>query len=427
MTVRSSADRPDLQQRGRQRRNRYAYLALLRRSSEYSLRSSAVRAVAVVVAAIAGTTSRWGWLVALGCAVPALGCYLLWANERHMRLGTRPRFWLSRLYLQNVVRTDGRHRLSLGSYFDLAGSVLLIAAPAWVATDAPVVARLIMLAAGTVFFVSSALLIFNDHTWFNPAELHPPRWHEVSRLLAGPITVGLTCAIALPADWGPRGELAALVIALTPLTVSFRIWDTSVILRHLAPLVQEEAHAGRELVLSETHGALSTNLRLLEQQARAVRDSAPVLYELAVSANSRLRETLALSHPDVVSSTAVSMLTAPVFTLARAVGARAQVDVQVAAMTGPDRDLARLVLADLVGNALNAEATDVTVRIAEHDRFVVIGIVDDAPPMVGDAWRSPGSSSARLAARLAELSGSLEVGQGQDTKTVTARWLRREE
>ena len=49
-------------------------------------------------------------------------------------------------------------------------------------------------------------------------------------------------------------------------------------------------------------------------------------------------------------------------TLARAVGARADVDVSVNTLSADDRDLARLVLNDLVGNALNAGAGAVDVR-----------------------------------------------------------------
>ena len=47
---------------------------------------------------------------------------------------------------------------------------MLIAIPAWIATDDPLLARLIMLAAATVFLITTSLLIFNDHTWFNPDE-----------------------------------------------------------------------------------------------------------------------------------------------------------------------------------------------------------------------------------------------------------------
>ena len=338
----------------RHRRHRIAYLALLRRSSSYTMRAWSLRVVAVAIVAILSIGSRRSALAIALCVVASFGSYLLWANERHLRRGTQPRFWLSKVYLRNMIKTDGRHRLGLGSYIEIPEAFLLIAIPSWVAVDDPLWARLIMLAAGMSFLVSTALLIFNDHTWFNPEEANPPAWHEIFRLFAGPIVALLVCVIALPADWGPNGWLAALAICLIPLTVSLRISDTDLIMKTLPALVQEESHAGRELVISETHGALSTHLRLLEQQAREIRHLAPSLYELAVSANSRLRETLTLSQLGRDSSTSVQNLEAPVLTLARAVGAKAVVEVTTAQLSAGDRDLARLVLNDLVGNALNA-------------------------------------------------------------------------
>jgi signal transduction histidine kinase len=176
-------------------------------------------------------------------------------------------------------------------------------------------------------------------------------------------------------------------------------------------------------VISETHGALSTNLRLLEQQAREIRHQAPALYDLAVSANSRLRETLTLAQPGQDSSTSVQNLEAPVMTLARAVGAKAEVLVTVDSLSPADHDLARLVLNDLVGNALNAGAGDVRVTIAPEGSGVAISVTDDAPPMAPGVWKTPGTSSARLEARLGELSGSLSAAQAPNTKTVTACWV----
>ena len=150
-------------------------------------------------------------------------------------------------------------------------------------------------------------------------------------------------------------------------------------MKALPDLVQEESHAGRELVISEMHGALSTNLRLIEQQARESRDVAPCLYDLAVSANSRLRETLALAQLGRDNSTSVHILEAPVLTLARAVGAKAHVDVSVDAQSAGDRDLARLVLNDLVGNALNAGAGAIEVAVATQGVQLAISVTDDAP------------------------------------------------
>ncbi|HWJ52695.1 MAG TPA: hypothetical protein VNT24_04885 [Propionibacteriaceae bacterium] len=406
----------------RHRRHRIAYLALLRRSSRYAMRTWLLRVIAlVVIATLSIGSSRSLPAIAL-CLIASLGTFLLWLDQWHTRQHTEPRFWLTKVYRHNIARTDGRHRLSLGSYIEIPESCVLIAIPSWVTTDLPLWARLIMLAAAVGFFISVALLIFVDHTWFNPDESDPPAWHEISRLLAGPIAAALVCAITLPADWGSDGWWAALVISLWPVTMNLRISDTDLIMDVLPRLVREESHAGRELVINETHGALSTNLRLLEQRAREIRSVAPALYDLAVSANSRLRETLTLARLDQETSSAVQNLEAPVLTLARAVCARAQVQVTVDRLEPADRDLARLVLNDLVGNALNAGAGDVQVTIGADGPRVAISVTDNAPPMAPGVWKTPGTSSARLEARLTALSGSLNSAEQPGTKTVTACW-----
>jgi glucose-6-phosphate-specific signal transduction histidine kinase len=87
-----------------------------------------------------------------------------------------------------------------------------------------------------------------------------------------------------------------------------------------------------------------------------------------------------------------------------------------------DRDLARLVLNDLVGNALNAGAGDVQVTIEADGPQLAISVTDDAPPMAPGVWKTPGTSSARLEARLTALSGSLNSAEQTGTKTVTACW-----
>ncbi len=383
-----------------------------------------VRVAALVIIAGLSVGSRSNVLAIGLCLLASIGSFLLWTNERHLRNGTQPRFWLSQAYLRNVAKTDGRHRLNLGSYFEIPEAFVLIAIPSWIATDDPLWARLIMLAAATVFLITTSLLIFNDHAWFNPDESDPPAWHEIFRLVAGPLTALPVCLIALPADWEQYGWLAALAICLMPLgVVGSRISDTDLIMQTLPGLVQEESHAGRDLVISETHGALSTTLRLIEQQARGVRDLAPTLYELAVSANSRLRETLTLAQLGRDSSTSLQNLEAPVLTLARAVGAKAAVAVSVEGLSACDRDLARLVLNDLVGNALNAGAGAIQVAVAPENGRVAISVTDDAPPMVNGVWKTPGTSSARLEVRLGDLAGSLTSKQNGTTKTVTARWM----
>ena len=108
-----------------------------------------------------------------------------------------------------------------------------------------------------------------------------PPGTRITRLLAGPIVAAIICADHPPGGLGPERLVGCAGHLTDTLDDQPGILDTDLIMRKLPQLVQEEAHAGRELVISETHGALSTNLRLLEQQAREIRREYPALYELA--------------------------------------------------------------------------------------------------------------------------------------------------
>ncbi|GAA1426705.1 hypothetical protein GCM10009616_01930 [Microlunatus lacustris] len=408
---------------GQSRRGRLAYLTMLRRSGTYALRSIALRAV-VVVAVATGVVHSDHRLLALALWLPAAACVLLQLLQaHHERTGSTPRFWPATALHAELSRKNGRHDIAFETYVEIAGGLLLVVLAAWVVTDLPPLLRLVLLTAAVGHFACTACTIFTDHAWFNPDERGRPVWHEVLRWVSGPLTAGLVSVLALPARWPQETWLAAVVVCLAPLLVSLRVRDTDLTLSHLVPLVREEAHAGRELVISETHGALSTHLRLLEQEARGVRTSSPTLYELAVSANARLRETMTLARIGEASSTTPASLAAPVLTLARAVGAEVSVQIDAEHLGREDRDLARIVLSDLVGNAVNAGAATIGVHLAQRPGELVIEVEDDASPMPVGVWKSTGTSSARLQTRLAGLQGSLTHEQGSGTKTVRARWV----
>ncbi len=408
---------------GQGRRDRLAYLAMLRRSSTYNLRSLALRVVAVAAVGAASVQSEQ-WLLALALWLPAASLVVLQlAKARHEHAGSLPRWWPASALYADVSHKNGRHDLALETYTEMVAGLLLVAIASWVATDLPSPARVAALAAAVGHFVCTSAAIFTDHAWYNPDETDRPHWHEVVRWFCGPVTAGLVCAVALPARWPESTWLAAVVLCLSPLLVSVRVRDADLTATHLGPLVREEAHSGRELVISETHGALSTHLRLLEQEARTVRASAPTLYELAVSANARLRETMTLARIGQTSSTAPDSLAAPVLTLARAVGAQVSVDIEAEHLGREDRDLARIVLSDLVGNAVNAGAGVIAVHLSDRGGLLVIEVVDDASPMPAGVWKSAGTSSERLEARLTGLQGSLTCEWGPGTKTVRAQWV----
>jgi hypothetical protein len=408
---------------GQSRRNRLAYLTMLRRSGAYNLRATAVRAVAVATVGTAALHSR-SWPLALALCLPAAACVLLQLiQSHHERTESLPRLWPATVLYAEMSRKNGRHTIAVETYMEIVGGLLLVVVAAWVVPDLPPLLRLVLLAAAVGHFACTACTIFTDHAWFNPDERGRPAWHEVLRWVSGPLTAALVSIPALPARWPAEIWPAVVIVCLAPLLVSFRVRDADLTLAHVAPLVQEEAHAGRELVISETHGALSTHLRLLEQEAHDVRASAPTLYELAVSANARLRETMTLARMGEASSTTPASLAAPVLTLARAVGAEVSVDIDAEHLAPDDRDLARIILSDLVGNAVNAGAGAISVHLTQRPELLVIEVGDDAPPMPVGVWKSPGTSSARLESRLTGLQGSLTCQEEPGTKTVRAQWV----
>lgn len=407
---------------GRSRRDRLAYLTMLRRSGPYNLRSTGVRSVMLLVLLGLSATSRQ-WHLALLLSLPALAAAAVQLLQAYReQTGSQSRLRLVLALRRNSRRTHGRHAIAWQTHAEIVGGLLLVVVASWVVTDAPPAARLAVLVAAAVHFASTSLAVFTDQAWYNPAEAGRPLWHEVVRWLAAPVTAGLVAAIALPASWPDSLEPAVVVVCVGLLLVQLRIADNDLTVTHVAQLIREEGHAGRELVISETHGALSTHLRLLEQEARAVRSSAPALYELAVTANARLRETLTLARLDQESPGHPTGLRAPVETLARAVGAKVSVDIGVDRLATTDHDLARVVLSDLVGNAVNAGAGRIGVRMRHAAEGLVIEVEDDAPPMPDAVWKSPGTSSARLEARLDALDGSLSSAGGPGGKTVRAQW-----
>lgn len=416
-------------QEGNARRNRLAYLVLLRRVSTNTYRASIIRAVlllTVAAAVLAGvptsSPSFWACWLFLTPAVAAVGLDLVTARlEIH---GREPNSHLLRWLIDHAKRTSGTHRLNPNASLTIIAALALTVLASWLTLEAPGGLRLLCLALAMIFSASVAIGIFNDHAWFNPEDA-PPRWHELLRLISGPAIVMLMAAIVLPAAWPPSQRGVVVAILCLPLVVSFLIWDLDHTMSHITPLIKEEAHAGRELVLRETHGALSTYLRQIEQYARAHRTESPRLFEMAVNANSRLRETMTLNDVNRETSRSTDTLSAPVMTLARAVGASVRYQINVQELSDPDRGLAHVVLNDLVGNALNAGTSQVTFTVDRDHDLLRVAVIDDAPPMPDEAWQRPGTSSACLGARLVALGGSLTVREGPSSKVVTAVWQAR--
>jgi signal transduction histidine kinase len=407
------------------RRNPLGYLAVLRGGSSYQRLAqkfhTALALVALLLVAFSDHAVIGVPFALLALSGPVLN-FLMTSYDRGSL-----RAWpvLPRI-AESIVRTEGRHQLSLPALLEILGLVALVAVFSWVVTDLPVTVRLIGLLLAVALTLSVAHAIYSDHTWYNPAESDPPRWQEALRAVAGMSTAALVACVALPGDWtGPqRGAVA--VIAALPLVVGVRVRDLDEVVSVLGGIVVDEERRGRQLVVDEIDRALSRPLADLERLARQHPSEPPVLLELAVHARSRLQETLAATEHAGQHPPTVDELLGPVLTLARAVGIAVEVDLSLGALSPSGVETTAWVLRDLVGNAINAGSSVVRVTARLEEDSVVVDVLDDAAPVPPGVWKVRGTSSARLEHHLIMLGGGLEMRQLDPTKVVTARFLERQ-
>jgi glucose-6-phosphate-specific signal transduction histidine kinase len=78
---------------------------------------------------------------------------------------------------------------------------------------------------------------------------------------------------------------------------------------------------------------------------------------------------------------------------------------------------------DLAGNAISASATRIYVELRQIGPRLVVIVADDGHPIPDGVWKSPGSSSAALEAKLAARGGSLSVENSTLNKLVMATWV----
>ena len=274
-----------------------------------------------------------------------------------------------------------RTRWAVFAWVDLLSSLIVVALAAWTTADLPATSRYLAVGAAAMLHAVAATRLCLDPRWYRP----DPRRHRLSRWLrgfAGPLGVVGCLALTLPASWAPGEPAIVLFLCLLPLANVALTQDQDLTVGRVVQMIRTEAQDGRQSVLDELHGTLSANLRLLEQASQDLRTSSPRLYELAVGANSRLRETLTLADPQLDSADQPQTLSALVRTLTMAVGASGELTIRVDRLADADRDLIRLVLNDLVGTLLagGANRVQATVELNHGSlRATVAGDSRDAP------------------------------------------------
>ncbi len=410
-----------------QRRDRFANLVLLRRLASYTGVLSANKVAAVVVA-VAITLASDNRLVAGLALLPALVGTVLDVVALRVTQGT-PRGRLLRRYEKHLATSEGHPQLNLPALVECVGAVAMVAAAAWAVTDLPTIVRITYVGVATGYVAAVCCSIFDDNAWYNPA-VRAPQWQEVDRVLCGVQACAVVLLITWWAPWGEAERIGLIAIAACGFLVPLRAGATQLLVSDLEPLVEAERQRGTRLVIEETSRELLPILAEIRQlSADLVPDLGPAaerVHRLAESALSGIADI-----PNQVAHSArqdggqsLRVVADRLVTLGRAAGRELSVTLPAGPELAPDdRQLASQAMRDLAGNAISARANRIYVELRRVGPRLVIIVADDGRPIPSGAWKSPGSSSAALEAKLAARGGALSAENGALNKVVMATWV----
>lgn len=364
-----------------------------------------VRALALALLAMLALTSDHRF-AALSLMLPALLALLLSVRVVSRVDGSGPAL---------QAPGDGRYGAGWLRALWTAAATLLIAVPSWILTDLSPLLRSVGLTAVMVVVVSALTDALVSPRWFDPA-VPDQRGLELLRRVAAHLLAAASTVLVLLGPWPGGLTIAGFALGLLPLVSTLRLFHLEQVLQQVIPVIRQSGQQGRDQVLREIHGTLSTELRQLEQYARQTRKEAPAAYELAVNANSSLRETLTLTDESRETSTTTDTLLASVLTLARAVGASASAQIEVQDLSLRDREVARYVLNELAGQALKAGAFHLSLSVTRDSRWVEVEL--HSMGAVSSSSVPPGQLDLKLAA----LSGFVAREALPDSTVDRARW-----
>lgn len=405
------------------RRDRLANLVLLRRLTTYTHRIGAAKLAMVAVAVgvtLASDHRHLAWLALM----PALVGTVLNLLAVFVTQGT-PRGRLLRRYEAHLSTIEGHPQLNLPTFVECLGAVGLIVGAAWAVTDLPDAWRLVYVAAGTAYACLVSCSIFDDGAWYNP-EVRSPAWQEVDRVLCGVQVCALVLLVSWWAPWEPAERIGVVVVAATGFIVPLRAGATQLLVADLEPLVEAERQRGTRLVIEESTRELLPILTEIRQLATVLGPGASAVQQLAESALSGIADL-----PNQVAHSAtqgegrpLQVVADRLVSLAETAGAELRVTLPpTLTLTEDDLRLASQAMRDLGGNAISAGATRIYIELRRIGPRLLVLVADDGRRIPAGVWKSPGSSSAALEARLAERGGSLSVENSTLNKVVMATWV----
>ncbi|MEV4896800.1 ATP-binding protein [Nonomuraea sp. NPDC055795] len=398
------------------------------------------RMVAVMVTALAlvPAAPQHSTRISLQLLIPLVGAVLAWLHPQEHRLETLrisrfPRFLGAQVLARHLITVAGRATVSLAGlveYIGLVSMVLLVAGP-W-PVPLPSWAWTIAMVFTIVFGWSIGRGVMLDSSWYRHDQ-SAAKFLRFARTVfpLAMASVGLVLFLAAPSAiplsdpqrWVPNVLAAVALLTLYPLTFNYenalRSCRTAVALA----LVADRRQSGHRM-----HSLVKNPLRLLQREVLPSLEmigfhAQHYLQDLEYFLNDAKREIENGPGSLRGSIQEIYERVQDLFPLQAQARLHFDETSNVTDLVGNDYDLVRIVLLDLVTNAMKADAQSVTVCVTRQGSppQLAVTVTDDAPGVV---VIGPRSSLEGLRQMLGELgAGGLSVDHHlTNGKTITASW-----
>jgi hypothetical protein len=378
------------------------------------------------VATVAGDAKWWTLLILLPAGV---GAALGHVVGRHGVSESTPSERLLAYVVSSVEGSHGRHEVNIPGVLEGLGAIGIVVVGPWLMdADGPLGWRLVALAAGAAFATSMFYNAFVDPAFYTVYDPEPILL-RLLRAWCGPIMAVLMVGICIFAPW-PAGSLPIVgLLCMATMVASSRIHETDRIVCVAAREGDVEKNAGRSETVRSLHSLMTLPLNQAREELAQFKHQVPHAYDAIRIARSQLDEFGALEDTGHWDVDWPGSLVGPLRRMTRVYGFLPKFNINLGPLYGDDRNVTRIVMNDLVTNALDARARNVSVTLESAANCLVISVDDDGRPFPPDTWCAPGTSLARLERMLRARHGSLSLkdhpsGPG---KRVRAMWERLED
>lgn len=357
--------------------------------------------VALVVALALSDAALWSWLAVL-LAVAQVTMQDTSSRPRglrkfrpiylSMKLGSRGGLAALQAVLLGLVTAVGIHE------------------PRW---------RLFVLIVGVSWIVTktSARLAFT--LWSASGDSAPKNAMASLSLFYGAMLVLVACGLSYLREWPRPERWLPIAVAVAGFTMSWHVAQAKLAYFGAEDQSRRARLDGRDAILADVHSVLSSQLRDATTRAFTFREQSPeLLNSLRVL---RVQLDSLGSRPTSGQTDDEALLAETVRTTAAMTGAVPRVHIDVPALHPDDFGLARNVLGDLTFNAVEADATELVVRVVARGR-IEISVTDNARGFSEGKFRKAGSSLDRLGRLIESRGGFLTASRQSTTTTVSAFW-----